>query len=244
MKTLLTGAAAAAALLAFAQAEEPAKFDLWQSTTTIQNLIAISGQAEGAPFAVAAGADIAALDILADDEASLAIADLKAKSASAVQTAEAATTETVEKKAEVKAEGGDKPAIHKIVLVKKINVEGDAEAKETRQIIKLKTDKEMDAEAIKALIAEAKTDLAAGDASADVSVEQETVAAEGDDATLLALASDTETNVKILETEENGAKTRLVQISAADADAARQFIDQASGLDDSEKAAMKTKLGL
>lgn len=242
MKILLSGAAAAGALLAVAHAEDAAKFDLWSSATAAQNIIAISGQAEGAPFVVAAGADAAALDILADDEASLAIADLKAKGDTAAVEAAATDTavETVVEKTDVASTEGDKPEIHKIVLVKKINAEGDAAAKETRQIIKLKTDAGMDAEAIKAVIAEAKTDLAAGDAKADVTVEQEVISGQEDDAALLQLTGD----VKILETDENGAKTRLVQISDADADAARQFIDSAHGLDDVEKAAMKTKLGL
>lgn len=246
MKILLSGAAAAGALLAYAHAEEAVKFDLWQSTTATQNLIAISGQAEGAPFVVAAGAEATALDILADDAASLAIADLKSKGdKAAIETAAIeGDVKTVVEKKEITVTDGDKPEIHKIVLVKKISAEGDAAAKETKQIIKLKTDAGMDTEAIKTVIAEAKTDLAAGDEKADVTVEQETIVAEGDDAALLALASDIETNVKILETDENGAKARLVQISAADADAARQFIDGATGLDDAEKTAMKTKLGL
>ncbi len=240
MKILLSGAAAAGALLAFAHAEDAVKFDLWQSTTATQSVIAVAGEADGSPFVVAAGADATALDILADDAASLAIADLKAKAQKEIETA-AAGDQVVAK--EIKTDG-EKPEIHKIVLVKKIKAEGDSEAKETRQIIKLKTDKDLDAEAVKSMIAEAKTELAAGDEKADVSVNQETIVAEGDDATVLSLASGAETNVKITETEDGGAKTRLVQISAADAAAAIKFIDSATGLDDAEKAAMKTKLGL
>jgi hypothetical protein len=250
MKILLAGAVAAGALLAVAQAEETAKFDLWLATEAGQSLIAVSGVAEGAPFVVASGADAAALDILADDAASLVIAELQSKTEkTAIEAvvadagdAAAAGEAIIEKQIETTDSGEAKPAIHKIVLVKKTEETG--EAKETKQIIKLNTDKDMDAEEIKAVIAEAKADIAAGDKDANVDVQEETIVAEGDDAAILALADDSDAKVMILETANAGAETRLVKIGAADADAARQFIDDAKGLDDAEKTAMKAKLAL
>ena len=80
MKTLLAGAASALALLSAASAADEIRFDLWRSADAAQSLIAVAATGESAPFAAAAGAETSALDILADDAASLAIADLRARS--------------------------------------------------------------------------------------------------------------------------------------------------------------------
>jgi hypothetical protein len=244
MKIQISGLLAAAALFGAAQAQDAVSYDLWLATDAAQAMIAVSGEAKGAPFAVAKGEAPSALDILADDEASLVIADLRAKAENAASAAEDAmdasaneqTTATADEKAEADADGVVKA--RKIILVKKAGEEADAKA--TRRIIKLKTDESMDAEAINAEIEKAKTEVA--DVAADAADEEEIIAIEGEDAALLALAGDAKTT--IFETEEDGAHQRLVHVSGANADAARGFIDDAKGLDDAEKAAMKSKLGL
>jgi hypothetical protein len=254
MKFLLSSAVAACALLtAAASAEETAQFDLWIATGAAQNVIAVSGEAEGAPFVVASGAEKTALDLLAGDDAALALADLKAKAETAPETMTTVEIDTtVEKKSkknkkakttetEIEAETAE---VHKIVLVKKAAAEGDTEAKEERRIIKIKTDAGADGESIETVIAEAKAEMAAEGDTGDAIIEKEITISEGEDASLIALAGDEGGKVMILETDDNGATTRLIHVSGASPDSARQFIDEAEGLDDAEKTDMKSNLGL
>ena len=255
MKFLLSGAVAASALLiASASAEETAQYDLWITTATAKSLIAVSGAAEGAPFAVAAGPDEAALDLLADDEASLALADLKAKAktdivamASEEMTAEEgkkAAKKDKKAKAEKAADATGEAQISKIVLVKKVAAEGDVAANEQRRIIKIKTAPDASGETIETVIAEAKAEMAAGEQVGETVIEKEIAIDSGEEATLIALAGEGGGKVTIMETDENGESARLVHVVGASPDSARQFIDDADGLDDAEKAEMKSRLGL
>lgn len=254
MKFLLSGAVAASALLvAAASAEETTQYDLWIATNAAQSLIAVSGAAEGAPFAVAAGPDEAALDILANDEASLALADLKARAKSdtvamagedkAIEIEKAVKKDKKAKAAEVPAET-DEAQISKIVLVKKVAAEGDAAAKEERMIIKIKTAGDAGGETLETVIAEAKADMAAAKDADDVVIEKQIAVDSSEEATLIALAGQEGGKVMILETEENGESASLIHVVGASPDAARQFIDDAEGLDDAERAEMKSRLGL
>ncbi|MEX0644643.1 MAG: hypothetical protein WD076_04990 [Parvularculaceae bacterium] len=258
MKFLLSGAVAASALLInTASAGETAQYDLWIATNGAQSLIAVSGAAEGAPFAVAAGPDAAALDLLAGDEASLVLADLKAKATPAPEIVAMANDEpAAEVKKVVKksknAKAADKTAeadeaqISKIVLVKKVSAEGDAAATEERRIIKIKTGADASGETIETVIAEAKAEMAAsaGEAEIAAEIEKEIAIGSGEEATLIALAGEEGGKVMILETDEDGKNARLVHVVGASAVSARQFIDDAAGLDDAERTEMKSRLGL
>ncbi len=244
MKLLLSGAVAAGALLiGAASAEETAQYDLWIATNAAQSLIAVSGAAEGSPFAVAAGPDAAALDVLANDEASLALADLKAKAKTdVVAMAEGeATVEKTKKGKKAKAAEAGEAEISKIVLVKKIPAEGETAAKEERRIIKIKTD--ASGETLEAVIAEAKAEMATAEAG-DAVIEKQIAADSGEEATLVALAGEEGGKVTILETDENGENQRLVHVIGASAQSAMKFIDDAEGLDDAERADIKSRLGL
>lgn len=269
---LLTAAASVFALAsAPALAKDQVLFDIWQSNDADRAVLAIAAIGEKAPFAAAAGADKTALDLLANDEASLAIAELRARAASKVDLAGEDAPDGTTKIVEVQkdragmdaadpAAAGDEDAIvekpvaaqttaaegegaQKIVLVKAIvAAEGDkAQKKEIRRIIKIKTDKDMSDDEIAALIENAKTEFKGSD-SADIEVE--TAALEDGDADAALLASAKGGRVMVIENNENGAATRLVSISGADAEGARSFIEKTEGLDDAEKAKLKSALGL
>lgn len=249
MKFTLAGAASALALASGAAFAADDAYDLWQSTEAGQSLIAVTGAAEGAPFAVAAGETAEALDILPADMASLAIADLKARTETAEIEAETDIAENGDAVQDIEiaeatpvaeeAAAGD-AKVHKIVLAKKVVDTEAQEAPQSRRIIKLKTDESIENADIEALIESARADLA-GDAGAEIEIEQTMLGADDEDAALFAAAGEAET--LILKTEENGAASRLVRISGVDAETVRGFID-AAGLDDEEKAAMKAGLGL
>ncbi|MEQ1929392.1 MAG: hypothetical protein ABL957_02510 [Parvularculaceae bacterium] len=273
MRLFLTAASLLALSAAPALAEEARIFDIWQSTGSTKTLIALAATGEKAPFIAAAGADKASLDLLAADEASLAIVELRAMTAAKIETAEKAAAddsddETKSQKKVIKIEklvkhehDADHPeehaatesdsddkaapetvsaeAPHKIVLIKQVVAGDKSEKKEVRRVIKLSGDKPTEAE-IAALIEKAKGDLKAE--GGDLAIEQGALAADDADAALLASASGAK--VVVVENIMDGASTRLVSITGADADSARAFIDKAEGLEDAEKAKIKTDLGL
>jgi hypothetical protein len=257
MKRVIASLSAIALASAPALAAEPAAYDLWQSAETGKAAIAIAAVGEKAPFAAATGESKAALDILPSDEASLVIAALRAKTAAKIEIAETAIGDDeaaggedhadhashADHKAQMtKAEGGEAQA-RKIILVKEtVAAEKDkAEQKEVRRIIKVKSDGDMSDAEIAALVQKAKAELENGE-NAKIEVETEKLA--GDDADAAMIASAQSGKVLVIEDEIDGAPTRLVSVSGADADAARAFIDGAEGLDDQEKSKMKADLGL
>lgn len=250
--TLTVSAIALAATAA--AAAEPAKFDIWQSAEAGKTTIAIAAIGEKAPFAAAAGADKAALDILPSDEASLVIADLRAKMASKVETAEAAMAEDDEAaddgamdhadhmaQMDGKPETAEPAAAKKIILVKEIAEGEKTEKKQVRRIIKVKPDGDASDVEVAALVEKAKADLNVGD---NAKVEVETQGLPNDDADAALIASANPGKVLVIEDEKDGAATRLVAISGADSAGAISFIDKAEGLDAKEKAKMKAALGL
>jgi hypothetical protein len=234
MKSLFVGAVSALALAASAQAADAPQFDLYRSSDAAQSLIAIVAVGDAAPFAVASGADKAALDILSGDAAASAILDLKAKTETTqIADAEAAIVKEV-KKSKKEKKGADAAEAHEVVLVKQATDEGQ-EPKVERKIIKLDrvTEPSADAATSADASADAKTDaIATADAA---------MAADED---LAKFAQADGGKVFVIEKTENGAPMRLVKIAAVGADSARAFIDQNAGLDDAEKATIKTTLGL
>lgn len=264
MKLFLSAASIVALLAGSASAEDAATYDIWQSTEASKSVIAIAAVGDKAPFAAAAGADKSALDLLAADEASVAVAEFRARTTEEVDVAENAVEAGAETKGEKKiveivkeekvedqsahspkdhaeaAEAKTADSPHKIVLVKASAEDKDCmpEKKEVRRFIKLNSDKGMTDADLAALIEKAQADLKAE--GGEIAVEHGPLAANDMDAAVLASAK----KVVVVENAKDGASTRLVAISGASADAARDFIAKAEGLDDAEKTKIKTDLGL
>lgn len=244
MKSILAGAVSALALLGAASASEKPTFDLYLSTDAAQSTLAVAGAADAAPFVVAGGATKTALDILADDAAALALADLKAKADIELPKVAELEIEKIEEAAKdkkKKAKKGETAEIekqHKIILVKHAADETDAgaETKVERRIIKVEKLKK-DGETVVA--AETATETASEEAALEIG--KEILIADQDE--LAQYAADGG-QIMVIEKSENGAPVRLVKIAGASAASAASFIDQNKGLDDAEKAAMKSKLGL
>ncbi len=244
MKLFLTAASIFALSAGSAIAKTEANYDLFTSTDAGKTVIAVAATGEAGPFAAASGADASALDLLAADDANLAVAELRARARPAVKTAlETEAAPQSDKTPDADAKTAEAREAHKIVLVKQIKGDDEeASKKEVRRIIKLKTDGEVKDAEIQKLIEEAKADLKGADKDAEIAIEKGVLGADDVDAALLAAAKGGK--IYIVENEVDGKATRLVSITGADVAAAKSFIETAKGLDDAEKAAMKTSLGL
>ncbi|MEZ5894843.1 MAG: hypothetical protein R3C40_00790 [Parvularculaceae bacterium] len=242
MKSMLFLAAASLALVAAAKAET---YNLRLAQDGEARTIAVSTQ-DDATFAVARGGDN--LAVLTGDEAALAFAALK----DAVKSEEIdAGLEDIEHSADghrkivvhkMDVDDHDQGDDHEVRIVKKSvrREQGVDEITEIEVSVSDATEADSTDEALASIAADDIQDdeeniIGAGDApeeSFKISLSDELSALESGD------------KVKTVKVVKHDGKNELIEITGASADAAREFIDDAEGVDSLEAASMRKTVGL
>lgn len=251
MKSLLFCAAGLAALAAAPAMAGDAGYEMWRSTKDGRTVVAVAREGEDGAYGVAAG-KTGALDVLKGAAAEKAMKELRAQSGAVdgerlvIADAEAHGDHVVwiEKKDEEKSEKDGKQI--KRVVVKKSG-DGDVKKEVHRVII---TDGGDDEDVLIERVEKKAGRGEHGDHDVKEVKTKKVIVLDGDvdiDADIDFEALDDAGGMRklIVETDdgEKGGQ-RFLRIAGADADDAADFIDDMDGLDASEKAALKSAVGL